>query len=241
MQFASFDVENRPRVKCVSARDNVPITTQWDKAGYYYATQICQFGLSHWSKAQSMTEEVLVLENGNFSTNGAAWKNADIMRVLRDKCVHFDQPLVLNLEAAKIQGLHVISFDLLIRDSPVVTLSLNSQDHGTYNLQYSSAISDDINKVGKTILFGFGNTDGSPLPEGLWKNFTRNMVSDLAKGIAINQPSIAGSIRKSSWTLKEIQFVSLFSLIQCERQIVRITPLSGATGPLGLTFLLKTF
>lgn len=209
MQFASFDVENRPRVKCVSARDNVPITTQWDKDGYYYATQICQYGLSHWSKAQSITEDILLMENGNYSMNGAVWNNADVMRVTRDKCVHFDQPLTYNLEGVKNQGLHVVSFDLLIRDAPVVTLSLHSPEHGTYNLQYSSTVSEDISKVGKTIIFGFGNIDGSPLPEGLWKNFTRNMISDLAKGIALNQPSVTGSIRKSTWTLKEMHFVSI--------------------------------
>lgn len=28
----------------------MPLSTQWDKAGYYYPTQIAQYGLSHWSK-----------------------------------------------------------------------------------------------------------------------------------------------------------------------------------------------
>jgi heparosan-N-sulfate-glucuronate 5-epimerase len=28
----------------------VPVTTQWDRKGYYYPTQICQYALSHWSK-----------------------------------------------------------------------------------------------------------------------------------------------------------------------------------------------
>ena len=33
----------------------VPITTQWDVKGYYYPTQIAQYGLSHLSKHFSPT------------------------------------------------------------------------------------------------------------------------------------------------------------------------------------------
>ena len=37
IQFGEFDVENRQRVKCVSASEGVPVSTQWDKKGYYYS------------------------------------------------------------------------------------------------------------------------------------------------------------------------------------------------------------
>lgn len=40
----------RDRVKCISAAAGVPISTQWETQGYFYATQIAQFGLSHYSK-----------------------------------------------------------------------------------------------------------------------------------------------------------------------------------------------
>ncbi|CAH1985727.1 unnamed protein product [Acanthoscelides obtectus] len=50
MYFENYNVEVRERVKCVSAIEGVPVSTQWDSQGYYYPTQIAQFGLSHYSK-----------------------------------------------------------------------------------------------------------------------------------------------------------------------------------------------
>lgn len=49
MHFKSFSVEARSRVKCISASEGVPVSTQWSPAGYFYPTQIAQFALSHYS------------------------------------------------------------------------------------------------------------------------------------------------------------------------------------------------
>lgn len=48
--FENYNVEVRDRVKCISAIDGVPVSTQWEPQGYYYPTQIAQFGLAHYSK-----------------------------------------------------------------------------------------------------------------------------------------------------------------------------------------------
>lgn len=50
MYFENYNVEVRDRVKCVSGTEGVPMSTQWECQGYYYPTQIAQFGLSHYSK-----------------------------------------------------------------------------------------------------------------------------------------------------------------------------------------------
>lgn len=50
LNFRDSDVANRARVKCICGKYEVPITTQWDPKGYYYPTQIAQYGLSHLSK-----------------------------------------------------------------------------------------------------------------------------------------------------------------------------------------------
>lgn len=50
MFFENYNVEPRDRVKCVSGTEGVPVSTQWEVQGYYYPTQIAQFGLSHYSK-----------------------------------------------------------------------------------------------------------------------------------------------------------------------------------------------
>lgn len=50
INFASFQVERRSRVKCQDSVYDLPVTTQWDKNGYFYVTQICQFALSYYSR-----------------------------------------------------------------------------------------------------------------------------------------------------------------------------------------------
>uniref|UniRef100_A0A336LG24 heparosan-N-sulfate-glucuronate 5-epimerase n=1 Tax=Culicoides sonorensis TaxID=179676 RepID=A0A336LG24_CULSO len=66
MYFDNYNVEMRDRVKCISGIDGVPISTQWSADGYFYATQIAQFGLSHYSKNFTDQEpRKRVLENGD--------------------------------------------------------------------------------------------------------------------------------------------------------------------------------
>ena len=60
-------VENRKRVKCVDGVNGVPVTTQWDKNGYFYATQIAQYGLAHYNQflKKGGIEKRFVLHEGN--------------------------------------------------------------------------------------------------------------------------------------------------------------------------------
>jgi len=206
LQFSSFDVENRQRVKCVSAQHGVPITTQWDKSGYYYATQICQYGLAHWSKAKlstSVKEDVVWVEDGDATMNGAEWSGISLNRVTQDKCVHFDNEQSLSLALTNpslLQGLHVISFDLLFREAPVVTLEVHCPEFGTYELIYSPIVEETIVKTGsRTIVFGYAE---DTIKEGQWKNFTRNILNDLMKGIFPESKTPSSTWKKSTWTVK---------------------------------------
>lgn len=66
MHFENYNVEIRDRVKCISAIDGVPISTQWESQGYYYPTQIAQFGLSHYSKNLTEPQQrKIIIENAN--------------------------------------------------------------------------------------------------------------------------------------------------------------------------------
>lgn len=40
MHFKQFSVESRSRVVAVSAGAGVPVSNQWDPAGYFYPTQV---------------------------------------------------------------------------------------------------------------------------------------------------------------------------------------------------------
>ena len=105
------------------------MSSQWKKDGHYYATQICQFALSYWSKQvlldkktdQDDTEIVnnkskgfrpklsesqhnnkakTVYENG-LDIQSEEWKGSSMTRVIRDSCVHFESELTLPLDNDK--------------------------------------------------------------------------------------------------------------------------------------------
>ena len=67
--LGNANVEHRRRVKCVDGIYGVPVTTQWDKNGYFYATQIAQYGLSHYSKfiTKSNGKRTYTVDDGNRS------------------------------------------------------------------------------------------------------------------------------------------------------------------------------
>lgn len=104
-----------------------------------------------------------------------------------------------------LQGLHVVSFDLLVRDAPSVTLELHCPDYGTYQIKYSANTKEIIYKAGaRTVILGY-DTQDPPLKEGEWKNFTRNVLNDLIKGIFFDQAKTSTSLyKKSLWTVKKL-------------------------------------
>ncbi|VDO16253.1 unnamed protein product [Brugia timori] len=48
--FASYSVETRDRVRCISAQYGVPLSTQWSAVPYFYPIQIAQYALQHYSR-----------------------------------------------------------------------------------------------------------------------------------------------------------------------------------------------
>ncbi len=205
LQFEDFDVEQRSRVKCVSAAEGVPISTQWDKAGYFYSTQISQFGLSHWSKAarlRTIGEEGLdeksrkrlggnarlVLEDGDRTE--ADWKG-DVTRVTSLGCVHFDGASAVSLaldfalpfsSSSKETGVspqyRVLSWSLQYKQDAVVSVTLKSRDL-SYVLRY---VPEDlhVDRDGNVISYGYG----SGRSEGEWVHFARDLLQDLQKGVS---------------------------------------------------------
>ena len=96
-------------------------------------------------------EESVLLDNGNDTFNGAEWSaGVGTTRIQRDKCVHFDKPMTLTFNT-KWPGYDVISFDLLVRDSPTVTIEVHSDSYGTYKVQYTSTSGDSIWRSGRTM------------------------------------------------------------------------------------------
>ena len=71
LSFQTSNVPKRARVICICGRHEVPITTQWDPKGYYYPTQIAQYGLSFLSKyyleSKSKIQKKLSILEGKLS------------------------------------------------------------------------------------------------------------------------------------------------------------------------------
>lgn len=86
----------RDRVKCISGIDGIPISTQWSAEGYFYATQIAQFGLSHYSKNYTDQEpRKRILENADDEQSNT-WSIPENTKFIRmyypekfSKCVNF--------------------------------------------------------------------------------------------------------------------------------------------------------
>lgn len=73
LSFQTSNVPKRARVKCICGKNEVPITTQWDPKGYYYPTQIAQYGLSFLSKyyveSKSKTQKKITIPQGKKVSN----------------------------------------------------------------------------------------------------------------------------------------------------------------------------
>lgn len=51
--FGGYNVEARPRVRCISGVHGIPMSTQWKPIPYFYVTQVAQYGLEHYSRWKS--------------------------------------------------------------------------------------------------------------------------------------------------------------------------------------------
>lgn len=146
LYFENYNVEVRDRVKCVSGIEGVPISTQWESQGYFYPTQIAQFGLSHYSKNLTEPEpKRKVIEDGEKEL--ANW-------IVPPSCVYnriFDERVdsrILKFATAesfsnsiRLKMDHVLDFvmslDILLKaNSSFAVVLQNRETKEMYNLHY---------------------------------------------------------------------------------------------------------
>ncbi|KAL3269647.1 hypothetical protein HHI36_008710 [Cryptolaemus montrouzieri] len=189
MYFENYNVEMRDRVKYVSATEGVPISTQWGSHGYFYATQIAQFGLSHYSKNLTDPEPIRrIIEDSN--KNQAKWVissesflermfDANVSRtVLKFRTGdRISDTLYLKLDHV----LHfVMSVNLMLGMNSSLTVVIQNREKGDiYNLHYTSN-NISITAQDNNIYYGIGNFQE-------WKKLTRDLIVDLDKGLSILQ------------------------------------------------------
>eukprot|EP00795_Rhopilema_esculentum_P007089 gene7089-12730_t len=82
--LSQANVERRKRVKCIDGMYEVPVTTQWNKNGYFYATQIAQYGLAHYSKflIEKDGKDSVVLQSEKSLGN---WAESSVVKMVTDE------------------------------------------------------------------------------------------------------------------------------------------------------------
>lgn len=210
MYFENYNVEVRDRVKCISAIDGVPITTQWESQGYFYATQIAQFGLSHYSKNLTEPEPTRkIIDDGDH--NQASWlipRDSTLTRYLSVNHTtivnftttnQFDSAITNELD-------HVLdlllSIDILLHTN--ASLIVTMQNRETQQLYYLHYLLADfsISAQDANIYHGIGT--GSV---DRWKHLARDLFVDVQKGVVAQYANHKIKMRRSELKVIRIGFL----------------------------------
>ncbi|XP_055855063.1 D-glucuronyl C5-epimerase B [Episyrphus balteatus] len=212
MYFENYNVEVRERVKCISAIEGVPISTQWEKRGYFYPTQIAQFALSHYSKNLTEPEpRRKILEDAD--ANQMEWitpKSSNLTRIWHPKfnttvvqfetAIDYESAVSINVDYALDL---VLSLDVLLvsnSSSLMVTLQNRETKH-TYNLYY--IIADLVVSVQEeNIYYGLGSSSVHR-----WRRLTRDLLIDVQKGLL--NPDKKAKVRRSELKVASISFLGI--------------------------------
>ncbi|XP_023326953.1 D-glucuronyl C5-epimerase [Eurytemora carolleeae] len=199
MHFASFDVEGRSRVLCVSAGEGVPLSTQWNPQGYFYPTQIAQFALAHYSvHSQAQHRE-------NIKRYTIQLEQEDTAARVRDEdtnslVIQFKNTLEFALSSPHL----VLSLDLKI-NSDIKTwfkVQLLAEEEGElFTLLYTQS-GIYIQSDGSEFQFGFGNK-----ASGRWLRLTRDLFTDLKKGLThSNDKKKAKKLKRTKLKVISLKF-----------------------------------
>lgn len=192
MSFEGYNVEVRDRVKCISGVEGVPLSTQWGPQGYFYAIQISQYGLSHYSK--NLTEraphvEVYdTAEERDSRASSAPWsvpKGCGLNRVYEKSKYttvrQFNAPessegVSLPLGNSKD---FILSLDLKFSSNGSLSVVLETTEKGPpFTIHYVTN-NQLIAFRERDITYGIG-------PRTAWTTLTRDLLTDLRKGVGLS-------------------------------------------------------
>ncbi|ESO90470.1 hypothetical protein LOTGIDRAFT_123168 [Lottia gigantea] len=189
MSFEYYNVEERDRVRCISAMEGVPLSTQWTQNGHYYPIQISQFGLSHLSKYLTQPEaEVVTLEDGEDELE--SWilpdKRSQI-ELRKDPDLSTTLVEFTTSDSLKNPGISlpvdekedfVLSADIKFATDGSITVTIDTPGLQLFYIHYvlSSRL---IFLDGHDIYYGLGDRRGQ------WMHITRDIAIDFDKGLAL--------------------------------------------------------
>ncbi|XP_055331960.1 D-glucuronyl C5-epimerase-like [Paramacrobiotus metropolitanus] len=186
MSFDNYNVEVRDRVKCISAIEGVPVSSQWSTSGHVYPVQVAQFGLSHYSKniSEERPRHRLV---ANFERDF----DFDVPRgSYAERIEDSEKELwVLNFSAPVNYTSPGIPIPFPDTGEPYVIFGVKFYRHGaisfhlevqetertTYELIYACG-ADTISTQGNRVIYGLGSCSE-------WNYLVRDVYVDLIKGL----------------------------------------------------------
>lgn len=185
LSMEESNVSNRARVKCIHGLHQIPVSTQWDVKGYFYPTQVAQYGLSHLSKyfmEDLHTMKMKVYDVDSLSEN--VWKSNGYLRNVYDSS---KKSHVISYKAEEEAPTLLLDSDLTILSSYIkfekqtswFIVRVEASDNKVYNLKY---ITDDtlIDVVDGLIVHGIGS-------RSQWSMMMRDLNVDLVKGLGFQK------------------------------------------------------
>ncbi|XP_043190302.1 D-glucuronyl C5-epimerase B-like isoform X3 [Amphibalanus amphitrite] len=179
MYFATYNVEKRDRVKCISGPEGVPVTTQWRPSGFFYVIQIAQFGLSHYSR--NLTEpppnyyELLPSRNGASSGATFSWVRDS---ELNEDVAEFSpaNPVTIPVDRS---GKSLLMLELQVSSNATVWADLQFRDTALGRSVRVHYVCSDlmIAAQGSDVFVGLGSSWSG------YKLFIRDLTVDALKGL----------------------------------------------------------
>ncbi|XP_065564890.1 D-glucuronyl C5-epimerase B-like isoform X2 [Artemia franciscana] len=191
MYFDNYNVEVRERVKCITASEGVPVSTQWEPRGYFYPIQIAQFGLAHYSKYIAEAEpNRLVLEDGDrtkalwFVADGASFTRK-FLTDINNFVIEFNTQESLNSKGIELKLSEsltdfILNLNLKFESNGSVEVIVEDKEKKS-NFHLFYVCSDLwITSKGNKIFHGLGDCNS-------WRRLTRDLLVDLQKGQSLSE------------------------------------------------------
>ncbi|XP_059146065.1 D-glucuronyl C5-epimerase B-like [Physella acuta] len=199
LNFEKYNVEGRDKIKCVSACDGVPLASQWDPEGYYYAISVAQYGLSHHAKGiLSGNPKPTVVSSGNLDPYNWIVPDGDSTISIAEvkvgsnsrKVLSFNSPEsltspgpTLNLETTQ----QTLCFDIYMNGPGGVTVKIRTKE-GKDGYVHFSQEEKYMYIESNHVVYGMGRRH-----LGRWHHLARDLDVDWYKGldhVRYNAPTV---------------------------------------------------
>lgn len=199
--FVNYNVEIRERVKCISAIEDVPITTQWYAKGHFYPTQISQYGLSHFNKnlSEPMPKQITLFQDGHLIANCSSQPEILALQIADEGFLHIEgnNKTTIYLPANDAPNYLIIDTNLRINSNSTISIYIaDLSNQQEFALNYAT-IDSHLLLSPKTAVYGLG----SKRINSVWFQMTRNLLVDLFKGGLISNRK-----RSNNYRIVRIEF-----------------------------------